>query len=291
MDTLNIFGKTISPGKLLLERNLPDLVDARNQMVENLRKLNQFDEKVLDALKAIPRHAFAPPALWRVAYADVELYGPGIFLPKPNVVAKIAQAILQADAKKVLEYGTGTGYLSAVLSLLINEVYTVEYDAALLWLSADAFKQLDTQNIQQRASDGTFGWNEHAPYDATIVTGAIPEIVEAYTSQVADNGILIAPVGAYFGPQQLTVWKNMDTPDNTEDLGPCFFPPLLGAWTVNAALAQENTSDQHADNLSFWNQPVTVTNAANAADTFQPFLSTIPPLEGGSTFPQTDIFA
>jgi protein-L-isoaspartate(D-aspartate) O-methyltransferase len=250
MDTLNILGKQVNRQRLLEKRNLPDLEDARNKMIDSLRNQGQFDEKVLAAMDAIPRHAFAPPALWRMAYADIELWGPTAFLPRPSVIARIAQSILHNNAKKVLEYATGTGYVTTVLSLLSDQVFTVEHDPWQLWLSSDAFRELEINNIAQKASDGRLGWAEYAPFDAIVLSAAVPDVLKAFTDQLNEAGTLIAPVGPYHGPHRLKAWQQAGEKPRMEDLGPCFFPPLMGVW-LPGSFATTPTEEEPA---SFWDE-------------------------------------
>jgi protein-L-isoaspartate(D-aspartate) O-methyltransferase len=238
------FQNKVNKERLLLKRNLPDLEDARKKMVEDLQKRGSFDDKVIAALLAIPRHAFAPPHLWRMAYSDVELWGPTAFLPRPIVVAKIAQTIIERSAGKILEYATGTGYLTTIVSLLVDHIDTVEHDPWQLWSSSDAFRELEIKNISQKASDGKLGWPERSPFDAIILSASVPKILQSFTSQIKENGIMIAPVGSYYGPHRLTLWIKNGS-NSVSDLGACYFQPLTGVWQPQEVF---DTNQPH----SFW---------------------------------------
>jgi protein-L-isoaspartate(D-aspartate) O-methyltransferase len=189
-----------------------------------------------------------------MAYADTELWGPTAFLPQPKVVALIATTVQESGAKKVLEYATGTGYLTAVLALLVDRVDTVEHDPWQLWLSSDAFRELEIPNISQKASDGRLGWPERAPYDSIVIAAAVPRIPSSFLKQLAESGTVIAPVGGYYGPQRLLRTQKTSTGTDVTDLGPCFFPPLTGVWTL-ADFAREDSptaADSPTPAASFW---------------------------------------
>jgi protein-L-isoaspartate(D-aspartate) O-methyltransferase len=223
--------KRVNRNRLLDKRQLPDLPDARRQMIERLGKLEKVSIGVLDVMAELPRHAFAPYGQWRTAYGDSDLWCPTAFLPRPATVARIATAVEQAKANKVLEYATGTGYVTSVLALLARSVDTVEHDPWLLWLSSDAFREMELSNISQKASDGVLGWRERGPYDAIVVCAAMPRIPRTLLEQLVDGGICVAPVGTYYGPHRLIQATKSREGTSVADLGACYFPPLTGVWT------------------------------------------------------------
>jgi protein-L-isoaspartate(D-aspartate) O-methyltransferase len=224
--------RKINRQRLLDKRGMPDLPDARARLVAALGKREGLSRASLEALAEVPRHAFAPRLLWRMAYMDTELWTPTSFLPRPGVVARMATALVEADARKVLEYATGTGYVTAVLAMLADRVDTVEHDPWQLWFSSDAFRELELLNISQKVSDGYLGWRERAPYDGIVVCAAMPRIPRVMIEQLVEGGVCIAPVRAYYGPHRLIqVVKSSDEGTSVSDLGPCFFPPLAGVWT------------------------------------------------------------
>lgn len=217
--------------KLLSYRELPDLPEARAAMIERLAKRSDVDPRVLEVMGAIPRHAFAPRELWRVAYAESELWAPSAFLPSARAVARIATALATlASKQRWLEYAAGTGYTASVLSQLSNEIYCVEHDPWLLWSASEAFRLLGCQNVSQRASDGRLGWPEKAPFDGIVLSAGVPVVPRVLLDQLAPDGCLIAPVGPYGGPFRLTLARKMDGELRLEDLGSHFYPPLTGAW-------------------------------------------------------------
>jgi len=223
---------------LLIARGLTDVPDTRKRMVEALAETKLYATSVLDAMATIPRHAFAPALVWRIAYADVELWAGEAFLPRPSVVARIASEVVNAKAEKVLEYASWTGYTTCILAAVRGTVDSVEHNPWLLWLAADAFRHLRLFNVTQKASDGRLGWPERAPYDAIVVGAALPAIPASLAGQLRDGGIVIAPLGPYAGPHRLTKVTCTEGGWAYEDLGPCLFPPLsfvcwgvdLGSW-------------------------------------------------------------
>jgi protein-L-isoaspartate(D-aspartate) O-methyltransferase len=178
-------------------------------MAQRLREAG-FPEPVVDAMAAIPRQAFAPPHLWQVAYAEVDLWGPTAFLPAPITVAKVLAALGDLDDRSVLEYATGHGYITCLVAALGAKVCTVEHDPWLLWKSSEAFRLLGLNDIEQKASDGALGWKERAPFDGIFVNAAIPSLLEPFTSQLKPGGVLVAPLGPISGPHRLV--KDCDDP-------------------------------------------------------------------------------
>lgn len=215
---------------LLQKRQLPDLPEPRRRMVEHLATKRELAHPVLEGMEIVPRHAFAPPQFWRLAYGDYELWAPGSYLARPSVIARIGTELVQRKAAKVLVYAAWTGYEACIWSLTCEELDTVEHDPWLLWAAADAYRELGIRNIHQKASDGQLGWIERSPYDAIVFLAAIPEIPHSLWEQVKDLGAIIAPIGAY-GQQQI-ICVERDSEKRIRNLGTGLFAPLLGAWNV-----------------------------------------------------------
>jgi protein-L-isoaspartate(D-aspartate) O-methyltransferase len=250
--------------KFLSARGLPDLPEQRQAMAQRLREAG-FPEPVVDAMAAIPRHAFAPPHLWQVAYAEVDLWGPTAFLPAPATVAKVLAALGDLDDRSVLEYATGHGYITCLMAVMGAKVCTVEHDPWLLWKSSEAFRLLGLNDIEQKASDGTLGWKERAPFDAIFVNAAIPSLLEPFTSQLKPGGVLVAPVGPISGPHRLVKYvsasQGSDGPQ-TEDLGECYFPPLTGVWGWQPGSSGASAPGPHADPAAAAGRAAPAANAA-----------------------------
>ena len=159
--------------------------------------------RVLAALRQVPRHRFVPDASLADAYGDWPLpIGAGQTISQPAVVAEMTEALDPRPGQRVLEIGTGSGYQAAVLSALAGEVYTIEIVPELGERAAKRLRELGYANVHVRVGDGYRGWPEHAPFARIIVTAAPPEIPQALLDQLADDGVLVAPVGE----EQATQW-------------------------------------------------------------------------------------
>jgi len=163
---------------------------------EQLLQRGISDRRVLKVMSEVPRHLFVDDAMQAGAYGDHPLpIASGQTISQPLVVAAMTQALQLQGTEKVLEIGTGSGYQAAVLSRLCDKVYTVERINTLLAGARKIFDQLHYYNILSRLDDGTLGWQEHAPYDAIIVTAGGPEIPEPLIEQLGDPGRMVIPVG------------------------------------------------------------------------------------------------
>jgi protein-L-isoaspartate(D-aspartate) O-methyltransferase len=221
--------------QLLERRQLPDLPEERAKMVAALREAG-YSQRVLEAMAVVPRHAFVAGPLWRLGYSMIDLWGPGQFIPAPQTIALMLDNLKLDTATTVLECATGSGYLTALLSLLTDEVYTVDPDPAQLWLSSDTFRAAELPNIHQQPSGWQLGWPECGPFSRIVANAAVPQVYEALLRQVQAPGILVAPVGWYPAPQRLIRLDVGPEGNVVKDLGPAMFPPLYGMWW-GAALA------------------------------------------------------
>ncbi|MCJ0825182.1 protein-L-isoaspartate(D-aspartate) O-methyltransferase [Luteimonas sp. 50] len=207
---------------------------VRDRLIERLRAGSHpgggiRDERVLNAIRTVPRHLFMDEALATRAYEDTALpIGHGQTISQPWVVAKMTEALFAdgAQPKKVLEVGTGSGYQGAILAALGLEVYTVERIGELLRTARKRFRTLGL-NVRSKHDDGRIGWPECAPFDAIVVTAAAPALVEALTAQLAPGGTLVAPVGAGSGQSLLRLRKDADGAVSQDNLGAVVFVPLL----------------------------------------------------------------
>jgi protein-L-isoaspartate(D-aspartate) O-methyltransferase len=209
---------------------------VRDRLIERLRAgSGQYagitDERVLNAIRTVPRHQFVDEALATRAYEDTALpIGHGQTISQPWVVAKMTEALLESAPKKVLEIGTGSGYQGAVLAALGLEVFTVERIGELLRTARKRFRTLGL-HVRSKHDDGRIGWPEEAPFDAIIVTAAAPSLVDALCEQLAPGGTLLAPVGGASGQSLLRLRKDADGNIEQVDLGPVIFVPLLSGMT------------------------------------------------------------
>ena len=185
------------------------------------------DERVLNAIRTVPRHLFVDEALATRAYEDTARpIGHGQTISQPWVGARMTEVLMQASPQKVLEIGTGSGYQAAILAALGLEVHTVERIGELLRTARKRFRQLG-MNIRSKHDDGRIGWPENGPFDAIIVTAAAPALVDALGEQLAPDGVLVAPVGGATSQSLLVLHKAADGTLSQRMLGPVVFVPLL----------------------------------------------------------------
>jgi len=202
---------------------------VRDRLIERLRAGDIHDERVLNAIRTVPRHLFVDEALATRAYEDTALpIGHGQTISQPWVVAKMTQALFEngAQPKKVLEIGTGSGYQGAILAALGLEVYTVERIGELLRTARKRFRTLGL-DVRSKHDDGRIGWPECAPFDAIVVTAAAPALVDALSAQLAPGGTLVAPIGASGAQSLLQLRKDADGAIVQSNLAPVVFVPLL----------------------------------------------------------------
>ena len=204
---------------------------VRDRLIDRLRANGIVDERVLNAIRTVPRHQFVDEALATRAYEDTALpIGHGQTISQPWVVAKMTEALLETAPKRVLEIGTGSGYQGAVLAALGLEVFTVERIGELLRTARKRFRNLGL-HVRSKHDDGRIGWPEEAPFDGIIVTAAAPALVDALSEQLAPGGTLVAPVGGSSGQSLLRLRKHADSNIEQSDLGPVIFVPLLSGMT------------------------------------------------------------
>ena len=201
---------------------------ARDRLIERLRSEGGIrDERVLMALRSLPRHLFIDEALASRAYEDTALpIGNGQTISQPWVVARMTESLIEHGLPtRVLEIGTGSGYQAAVLATLGIEVFTVERIDELLRSARRRFRNMGLK-LRTKHDDGRLGWAEHAPFDGIIVTAAGAALAQDLLDQLAEGGTLVAPVG---GPLLQNLLRLRKTPEGTvsEDLGKVVFVPLV----------------------------------------------------------------
>ncbi|MBL8261172.1 MAG: protein-L-isoaspartate(D-aspartate) O-methyltransferase [Xanthomonadaceae bacterium] len=202
---------------------------VRDRLIERLREQGIRDERVLNAIRTVPRHLFVDEALAARAYEDNALpIGHGQTISQPWVVARMTEVLFEAGAapKKVLEVGTGSGYQAAILAALGLEVHTVERIGDLLRTARKRFRNLGL-NIRSKHDDGRIGWPENGPFDAIVVTAAAPALVDALTEQLAPGGTLVAPVGGSGAQSLVMLRKDADGVIERSELASVVFVPLL----------------------------------------------------------------
>lgn len=201
----------------------------RQRMIEvQLIERDIRDQRVLDAMRTVPRHLFVPPEHRHLAYADGPLpIGGGQTISQPYIVALMTQMLWLTGDENVLEIGTGSGYQAAILAYLSREVRTIERHARLAENAAEALKGLGLTNVYVHVGDGSQGLPEFAPYQAILVTAAAPEVPQIMLDQLDDGGRLVIPVGGQRG-QYLQRWQRHGSGFTQEVLVPVAFVPLRG---------------------------------------------------------------
>ena len=189
------------------------------------------DVRVLDAMRDVPRHEFVPEPLRQEAYEDHPLpIGEGQTISQPYIVAAMLEHLgLQAGgqaAGRVLEVGTGSGYVTALLSLLCAEVYSVERHAQLAASAESTLHRLGYRNVKIRVGDGSQGWAEYAPFDAILVSAATPEMPPALFAQLRDGGRIVVPIGPA-SSQELQLIRKVGGEPEVRVLEGCRFVPLV----------------------------------------------------------------
>jgi protein-L-isoaspartate(D-aspartate) O-methyltransferase len=204
------------------------------------------DERVLRAMKKVPRHLFVDEPIQYKAYDDMALpIDEGQTISQPYMVAIMTELLELKGNEKVLEVGTGSGYQAAILAELSKEVYTIERVAVLVKKAEGRFRFLGYSNIHTRVGDGTLGWPEEAPFDRVMITAATPKIPEPIMGQLSEEGIIVVPVGERFSQQLIKVRKSK-TRVFEERHTPCVFVPLIGryGWDRDTETDRDNNPDR-----------------------------------------------
>jgi protein-L-isoaspartate(D-aspartate) O-methyltransferase len=223
-------------GMTVMARAAEDWAIARENMVGEIVRLARsigemggkigFDERVLAAMRRVPRHEFVPKEERRAAYRNRPLpIGHGQTISQPFIVALMTDLLRVDEKSKVLEVGTGSGYQAAVLAELAGEVYSIEIVEPLGREAASALARLGYSNVRTRIGDGYEGWKEHAPYDAIVVTAAPDHVPPALVEQLKPGGRLVIPVGG-FSQDLMVIEKQADGRTTSREVIPVRFVPL-----------------------------------------------------------------
>lgn len=202
----------------------------RKSMVETqIQARGIGDERVLNAMLEVPRHRFVPQEYRRLAYSDQPLpIGLGQTISQPYMVALMTELLSLQPGDRVLEVGTGSGYQAAVLAELTGEVYTIEIIETLARRAAETLRELGYDYVWTRVGDGYYGWEEHAPYDAIIVTCAPDHVPQPLVAQLKEGGRMVIPVGPPGSYQTLWLVEKKEGKVLRFNQGAVFFVPLLG---------------------------------------------------------------
>lgn len=202
---------------------------SRREMVEKQLKMRNIkDARVLDAMMEVPRHLFVPEEFIHKAYKDCPLpIGENQTISQPYMVAVMTELLELEGTEKALEIGTGSGYQTAVLSLIAEQVYSVERIPELLSKARRAIESLNYHNVAMKVFDGTLGWSDYAPYDVILVTAGGPSVPETLINQLKIGGRLVMPTG---DRKKQVLKKIVKTPSGKRESSheACTFVNLIG---------------------------------------------------------------
>ncbi len=210
---------------------MADLEWARENLLKYLDR-EIADKRVVEAMRRVPRDAFVSPEQQHVAYDDRPLgIGFGQTISQPFIVALMTQALELTGREQVLELGTGSGYEAAILAELAQKVVSVECIPELAESAKRVLDRLGYSNIEVHIAGKSLGWPEGAPYDAIIVSAGAPAVPQVLLEQLVYGGRLVIPVGSRWQQDLLKVTR-LRKGDRMENLGGCYFVPLIGegAW-------------------------------------------------------------
>lgn len=204
---------------------------AREKMVRSqIENRGVRDKAVLNAMRSVPRHLFVPRELWGNAYDDRPLpIGHGQTISQPYIVAYMSEIVHLEPDDNVLEIGSGSGYQAAILGSIVQRTYTVEIIPELGQKAAELIKKLNFNNVEVKISDGYYGWKEHAPFDAIIVTAAAEYVPPPLIEQLKDGGRMAIPIGSPFMVQTLMLVEKQGEKIKTRSLFPVRFVPFRQA--------------------------------------------------------------
>lgn len=208
-------------------------VGYRRALIEEIRARGIDDLETLQVFDRVPRHAFLPEGVWPRAYEDAPIpIGYQQTASQPSLQAYYLTLLKPRSSEKVLEIGTGSGYLTALLALMADRVYSVERVRELSQRARKALDQLAVKNVALLVGDGTIGWRKYQPFDVIVVSAASPSIPPALVDQLGDGGRMLIPVGSRESQELVLVQKTGFAVTEEIVRGDCTFVPLLGrfAW-------------------------------------------------------------
>ena len=202
----------------------------QSMVINQLQSRDIIDSKVLQAMLTVPRHQFVDERIKDSAYNDYPLaIGEGQTISQPYIVALMTQLLELKGGERVLEIGTGSGYQAAVLAEIVKEVYTVEIYESLSKKSENLLNNLGYKNIHFKVGDGYYGWEEHIPFDAIIVTCAPGHIPLPLLQQIReDRGRMVIPVGGIWMVQTLMKIEKIEGEIKSKGITGVRFVPMVG---------------------------------------------------------------
>ena len=212
-------------------------VGYRRKLIEDIRGRGIDDLEILQLFDRVPRHAFLPEGVWPRAYEDAPIpIGFGQTASQPSLQAYYLSLLQPTPDEKVLEIGTGSGYLTALLALMADRVYSVERVRELSQRARRALDAMSVTNVALLVGDGTIGWRKYQPFDVIVVSASSPSVPPALVEQLGDGGRMLIPVGARESQELVLVQKSGFAVTEEVVRGECTFVPLLGrfAWKGDA---------------------------------------------------------
>ena len=212
-------------------RDDPRFVGYRRQLIEEIREQGIDDLELLQLFDRVPRHLFLPEGVWNRAYDDAPVpIGYGQTASQPSLQAWTLEVLRPGPDDRVLEVGTGSGFLTALLALMAQRVYSVERVRELSARAREALDALEIRNAALMVGDGTIGWRKFAPYQVIVVAAGSPSIPPALVDQLADPGRMLLPVGDRTSQEMLLVRKEggLVTEESMDE--DVTFVPLLGRF-------------------------------------------------------------
>jgi protein-L-isoaspartate(D-aspartate) O-methyltransferase len=208
-------------------------VGYRRRLIEEIRGRGITDLEILQLFDRVPRHLFLPEGVWPMAYEDRPVpIGFGQTASQPSLQAYYLDVLRPGPDDRVLEIGTGSGYLTALLALMAERVYSVERVRELSARARAALDGLKLRNVALLVGDGTIGWRKYAPYQHVVVSAASPSVPEALFDQLAEGGKLLIPLGDR-SSQILTLVRKEEGQAVSRELVECTFVPLLGSFAFD----------------------------------------------------------
>jgi protein-L-isoaspartate(D-aspartate) O-methyltransferase len=204
---------------------------GRHSLVERAAALGVTDERVLEAMRQIPRVAFVPPAARLIANRDAPVpIGHGQTTSQPSLIAHVVAELELAPTDRVLEVGTGLGYQTALLAALAAEVYSIDRFVDLVETARGNLAAQGVRNVTLATGDGTEGWPERAPFQAIVVSAAFPEVPPPLSEQLSEGGRLIQPLGGGRGDELVRFRKSNGELIADRNLGAARYVPLRGRY-------------------------------------------------------------
>lgn len=213
-------------------------VGYRRKLIEEIRERGIDDLEILEIFDRVPRHLFLPEGVWPRAYEDAPIpIGFGQTASQPSLQAYYLSLVRPTRDDKVLEIGTGSGYLTALLALSADRVYSVERVRELSRRARKALDDMHLKNVALLVGDGTIGWRKYQPFDVIVVSASAPSVPSTLVDQLADGGRMLVPVGSRDSQDLVMVRREGGEVSEEIVRGDCSFVPLLGrfAWKGEGA--------------------------------------------------------